>query len=193
MGFLRRKRSLTCRRFREVRLASSHTNWEGAFEKIPRARPFDEFHLPDLAVGLYDWVIAWDHREHRAWVISQGFPAKTPAERERQARQRLEFVRGRLASSPSSPAPFSTAPRPASARAPQFPAPGLEHLTSNFSRDAYIRAVERTIEWIFAGDIFQANLSQRLLYPARLGPIPLARRLRQCNPAPFGGVFLSNT
>ncbi|HET6328782.1 MAG TPA: aminodeoxychorismate synthase, component I, partial [Planctomycetaceae bacterium] len=136
----------------------------GAFEKIPRAR-HDEFQLPDLAVGLYDWVIAWDHREHRAWIISQGYPATSPADREQRARQRLEFGRGRLAASRSSPAPFSTAPLPASALAPQFPAPGLEGLTSNFSRDAYMRAVERTIEWIYAGDIFQANLSQRLLYP----------------------------
>jgi para-aminobenzoate synthetase component 1 len=74
--------------------------------------------------------------------------------------------------------------------APQYPAPGLEGLTSNFTRDAYIRAVKRTIEWIYSGDIFQANLSQRLLYPATLDPLTLARRLRQCNPAPFGGAFV---
>jgi para-aminobenzoate synthetase component I len=161
----------------------------GAFEKVPRAR-YDEFQLPDLAAGLYDWVIAWDHREHRAWIISQGFPAQAPAEREKRARQRLEFVRGRLASSASARVSAGPAPRTVSAFAPQFPAPGLDGLTSNFSRDAYLRAVERTIEWIFAGDIFQANLSQRLLYPARLDPITLAGRLRQCNPAPFGGAFL---
>jgi len=161
----------------------------GAFERVPRAQ-HDEFQLPDLAVGLYDWAIAWDHRERRAWIISQGFPAQAPAERERWARQRLDFVRGRLASSTSARAQAPPSPLPVTALAPQFAAPGLEGLTSNFSRDAYIRAVERIIEWIYAGDIFQANLSQRLLYPARLDPIALARRLRSCNPAPFGGAFL---
>jgi para-aminobenzoate synthetase component I len=161
----------------------------GAFEKIPRAR-HDEFQLPDLAVGLYDWVIAWDHHERRAWIISQGLPAIARVERERRGRQRLDVVRGRLASPNSVQISPPPAKSPVSALAPQFPAPGLEGLTSNFSRDAYIRAVERTIEWIFAGDIFQANLSQRLLYPARIDPIALARRLRRCNPAPFGGVFL---
>jgi para-aminobenzoate synthetase component I len=159
-----------------------------AFEKIPRAR-HDEFQLPDLAVGLYDWVIGWDHRERRAWIFSQGFPLTRPAERERRARQRLDFVRHRLRSSPPR-IPDPPAPLSVSSLAPQFPAPGLEGLLSNFSRDAYLRAVERTIEWIFAGDIFQANLSQRLLYPARLDPIALARRLRRCNPAPFGGALL---
>jgi para-aminobenzoate synthetase component 1 len=160
-----------------------------AFERVPRAR-HDEFQLPDLAVGLYDWVIAWDHRDRRAWVISHGFGATNLADRERRARQRLEFVRGRLATSAAAPVPHPRISLPPSRLAAQFPAPGLDGLTSNFSRDAYLRAAARTIEWIFAGDIFQANLSQRLLYPAQIDPITLARRLRACNPAPFGGAFL---
>ena len=32
----------------------------GCFERLPVSR-YDEFHLPVLAAGLYDWVIAWDH------------------------------------------------------------------------------------------------------------------------------------
>ena len=56
----------------------------GAFERIPRAA-VDEFELPDLAVGFYDWVIAWDHQERRAWIISQGWPAQTANERDRRA------------------------------------------------------------------------------------------------------------
>ncbi|HXY37313.1 MAG TPA: aminodeoxychorismate synthase component I [Planctomycetaceae bacterium] len=160
-----------------------------AFERINRA-PHDEFQIPDLAVGLYDWVVGWDHRQQRAWLISHGFPQTSPAEREQHARQRLDFARQRLASAvpPRRSAPARSLPL--SKLAPQYPAPGLEGLTSNFSREAYLRAVERTIEWIYAGDIFQANLSQRLLYPARLDAIALASRLRQCNPAPFGGALL---
>jgi para-aminobenzoate synthetase component 1 len=160
-----------------------------AFEKVPRSN-YDEFQLPDLAVGLYDWVIGWDHRERRAWIVSQGFPVTARGDRERRARQRSDFVRARLSSATAVNRPASPIRLPISALTPQYPAPGLEGLTSNFSREAYIRAVERTIEWIYAGDIFQTNLSQRLLYPATLDPIGLTRRLRQCNPAPFGGAFL---
>ncbi len=160
-----------------------------AFERIPRAK-HDEFRIPDLAVGLYDWVIAWDLHARRAWIVSQGFPAKTSHERVRRARERLDFVHTRLASRTASRRFLPAARLPSRDLASQFPAPGLEGLTSNFSRESYIRAVERTIEWIYAGDIFQANLSQRLLYPARVDPITLASRLRACNPAPFGGLFL---
>src|SRR5688500_11933805 len=39
----------------------------GAWERIPRSRA-DEFELPDLMVGLFDWVIAWDHLKRRCWI-----------------------------------------------------------------------------------------------------------------------------
>jgi para-aminobenzoate synthetase component 1 len=170
-----------------------------AFERIPRAG-IDEFELPDLAVGLYDWVIAWDHQRRRAWIVSQGFPLAEPDERLNRARQRLDGVRRRLEAAhtqasrsavrqPAVQAHVSAPPLTRQRLAPQWPAPGPPGLTSNFSRDAYLRAVERTIEYIRAGDIFQANLSQRLLFPWSGHPYELARRLRSSNPAPFAGYL----
>jgi para-aminobenzoate synthetase component 1 len=163
----------------------------GAFERIPRAA-IDEFQLPDLAVGLYDWVIAWDHRQQRAWIISQGLPASNPGDRLKRAASRMQFVQRRLNSAP--PAFFSAYPPgevlAADDLAPQFPAPGLDGLTSNFSREQYLDRVRRTIEYIHAGDIFQANLTQRLLCREKTHPIAMAQRLRNENPAPMAG-FLS--
>src|SRR5262249_12089329 len=65
----------------------------------------------------------------------------------------------------------------------------LSGLTSNFSRDDYLRTIERAIQYIFAGDVFQVNLAQRLLYPAHDGPISLYLRLRERNPATFSAYF----
>jgi para-aminobenzoate synthetase component 1 len=50
------------------------------------------------------------------------------------------------------------------------------------------------IDYIYAGDVFQVNLSQRLLYPPNTSSFNLYCRLRKCNPAPFaayldGGVW----
>src|SRR5262249_47735676 len=39
------------------------------FERIPEARA-DEFVVPDLVYGQYDWVISFDHEQNRAWIVS---------------------------------------------------------------------------------------------------------------------------
>ncbi len=153
----------------------------------------DEFQLPALAIGLYDVVVAFDHVEGRAWIVSQGFPAREPAARRRRAAERLLEVRAWLAAPPG-PAhrARAAAPRPVvprSALAPQHALPGLDRLTSNFSEAGYLRAVRRAIDYVFAGDVFQVNLAQRLLHPADDDSVALYRRLRRANPAPFAGYF----
>jgi para-aminobenzoate synthetase component 1 len=161
-------------------------------EPLPKAR-IDEFQVPVLAVGLYDVVIALDHGEGRGWIISQGFPETEPAARLDRAASRLKEVRSWLSGpapdSPRSPTPSTLPPVAAAALAPQFPAGGVEGLSSNFSRQAYLDAVRRAIDYVYAGDVFQVNLAQRLLYPACDGPADLYLRLRRRNPAPFAGYF----
>lgn len=161
------------------------------WERFPFAR-FDEFEFPAFAVGLYDWVIAWDHERDAAWVISQGFPETEPDRRARRAAERARWVREQLSRRPEENAQRAMLPPGAAAdvlRAQQWPAEGPAGLVSDFTRDAYIRAVERVIEYIRAGDVFQANLSQRLLYPLETSPLELYRRLRTENRATFAGYF----
>jgi para-aminobenzoate synthetase component 1 len=170
-----------------------------AWERVPSAH-WDEFRLPALAMGLYDWVLAWDHAVGRAWIVSQGFPEANPARRIDRAASRMRTVRERLSAAKTNLPPSSVMPvdqaalatsQPSSRTplAPSWPAPGLPNLISNFSRDGYLRAIERVIEYIRAGDIFQANLSQRLLFPQQCDSIELYARLRTRNAAPFAGYF----
>ena len=49
--------------------------------------------------------------------------------------------------------------------------------------------IERAIEYIHAGDLFQVNLAQRLLAPARTHALDLYLQLRQKNPAPYAGYL----
>ena len=162
---------------------------------LERIRPpaIDEFRVPAMAVGLYDVVLAFDHQESRAWIVSQGFPETEPARRARRAAERLAWFRDLIKDRPSSSArPSAVAADERGltlALAPQYPTPCSSGLTSNFSKAGYLRAVERAIEYILAGDVFQVNLSQRLLAPARDDAVSLYLRLRRCNPAPFAGYF----
>ncbi|WP_166820318.1 aminodeoxychorismate synthase component I [Thalassoroseus pseudoceratinae] len=159
----------------------------GAWERIPRAHR-DEFQIPDLAVGIYDWVIAWDHHTDQAWIISQGLPNRTDDHsRQRRSQERMSQVLSRLKNATA----IVEQPLSANSLVPeaQHTLENWPSVTSNFSSDQYLRAVERVIEYINAGDIFQANLSQRLLAAQSCSPLELYARLRQSNPAPFAGFF----
>jgi para-aminobenzoate synthetase component 1 len=98
-------------------------------------------------------------------------------------------VRNRLKSAPAEVPPDTGPALPASALCPQYPLPILPGLTSNFDRAGYLAAVRRAIDYVHAGDCFQANIAQRLLCPAVLSPLELYRRLRARNAAPFAGLF----
>src|SRR5437773_2250297 len=152
-------------------------------------------------LGLYDWVIAWDHETERAWVISTGMPEQRTARPERAAR-RLAFVKERLAERRSGGADAGGPParqkyavaqgdpqRPDRPAAPSYSVPDVPGVRSNFTRAGYLDAVARVIEYVYAGDIFQANLSQRLQAPLAGTPFELYRRLRQRNPAPFAAYL----
>jgi para-aminobenzoate synthetase component 1 len=156
-------------------------------ERLPRPR-FDEFAVPDLAVGLYDWAVAFDHAAGRCWLIATGLPETDPRRRRRRAARRLAEVRRLLHAAPRLPAPWRSSGPPRQL-APQWPVPGLEPLTSNFDRAGYLAAVRRAVEYVHAGDCFQVNVAQRLLAPLDLPPRELYRRLRERNAAPFAGYF----
>ena len=57
--------------------------------------------------------------------------------------------------------------------------------------ERFTEGVERILEHLAAGDVFQANLSRgwRATFDAPLQPAALHARLRDANPAPFAGLF----
>jgi len=57
--------------------------------------------------------------------------------------------------------------------------------SSNFTRDAYRRAVRLAKEYIAAGDIYQVNLSQRFQCPVDVPAPAVYLALRAANPAPY--------
>ena len=166
-------------------------DWGRVLERRPTAR-YDDLALPGALVGLYDWTIAWDHADGSCWLASTGLPAEGAA-RHAHAAMRAAEVRALLRSgSESLPAAAST---PAgAAAAPSYPVLALEGaeaiaLRSTFTERGYLSAVQRVREYILAGDIFQANLSQRFEAPFAEAPLAFYHRLRRENPAPFGAYL----
>jgi para-aminobenzoate synthetase component 1 len=157
-----------------------------AVERLPAPR-HDDLQLPDLCLGLYDWVLAWDHLAGRCWLISTGLPDAGGPGRERAA-ARAAWARRRLEAPapglPRRPRPQTEVPGPPTHDVGAFPG-----VKSTFTREQFVSAVARTREYILAGDIFQANLSQRLEASVRDDPFALYSRLRRRNAAPFAAYF----
>ena len=66
---------------------------------------------------------------------------------------------------------------------------GRARFQADFSREAYLEAVRRALDYIRAGDIFQVVLSLRLSSPLTVHPFALYRALRSVNPSPYMGYL----
>jgi para-aminobenzoate synthetase component 1 len=175
-------------------------DWGLTLERLPEPR-YDDLALPDVVLGVYDWVLAWDHVDSRAWLISTGMPESAENARATRARARANDVRARLENpAPSHPRtvapshPRTVAPSPLRTFAPSHLVEGgwwdpRVEIRSSFTRAGYLDAVQCVREYIFAGDIFQANLSQRFETPLAETPWAFYKRLRARNAAPFAAFL----
>jgi para-aminobenzoate synthetase component 1 len=138
-------------------------------ERMP-AIARDDLRLPDLRMAWYDVVFAF--RDGQGWVASSGLPFP-PDARAAVAQQRLEEA---LA--------WADAPAPAVA-----PFRAVGPWRSTFTRAEYLAAIATIQAHIAAGDLYQANLSQRFEVPVAGDAADLYLRLRAANPAPFGAFL----
>jgi para-aminobenzoate synthetase component 1 len=132
--------------------------------------------LPQSILHFYDVVVSFDHCHDKCWIVSSGWPEQDPARRAERAHRRANEFAAMLAS-----------PEPP----PNDSAGAVGGWSSNFSRESYIAAVQRVIDLILAGDVFQANIAQRFCctLPASFDPLAFYCRLRSLNPAPFAALL----
>lgn len=143
-------------------------------ERLPR-RHADDPDVPEFWFGLFDLLLAFDRADRRCWLISTGRPAQGGEARSDRARARADWLENRLRA--ALPDRCSVIPQ-------LVWAPDL-------SAEAYAAMVEQGLDYIRAGDIFQANLTMRHVAarPPQLDAGSVHLALRQINPAPFGAYL----
>jgi len=72
---------------------------------------------------------------------------------------------------------------------PGISEPGHGPLRCNFTRDAYESAVQKALDYIAAGDVFQVNLSQRFTVPLPDAPAAIYKKLLAKSPSWFGAYL----
>ena len=138
----------------------------------PRVAP--DIDLDDAVFMYFSNVLAFDHVQHRLFLISNvlteegkgSLRAKYDA-----ACRHLDVLESRLR-------------RPLHLPRTQRPK-GALRVRPNMPRARYEAMVERSKEYIRAGDIFQVVLSQRMEVPVRVPAFDVYRALRAVNPSPY--------
>ncbi len=149
-------------------------------ERLPKTA-VDDLQLPECYLAFYDSVVAFNHLTGQTYLVATGFPELEEAKRRRRAEEKLEEMKDRLLNKPQLDS-IEELLTPATT-------PADIVLKSNFTREEYLKVLETTIEYIRAGDIFQANISQRFEADLPVSPYELYQQLRRINPAPFANYF----
>lgn len=143
-------------------------------EKLPQTVE-DDIDTPDCFIVFVDTVFLFDRARNTSEIIASEFHSSNLSESRAKARGKAEAMLGKL--------------RIGLSRPPDKSQIRFGPIGSTHTRAQYAAMVERTKEYIAAGDIFQANLSQRLCVPFEGSPIELYRRLSDINPSPFAFYF----
>ena len=144
------------------------------YERLPNP-PVDDRRLDDLAFGIYDELVIFDHVNKSTLVFShvhldEGDLDVAYAAACRRIDRLVDLLN-----------------RPVASAAQDFDlhaAPEAGFL-STFTQPRFEEAVRRAVEYILAGDIFQVVLSQRLRVDVAADPFDIYRALRVVNPSPF--------
>jgi anthranilate synthase component 1 len=132
----------------------------------------DQLGTADAVLLLSEEVAVFDNLKGRLYLIVHADPSEPQAYA--RAQRRLDALTHRL--------------RHAGASYPDVLDPSLlkeEDFVSGFTREGFIAAVEKSKDYIRAGDIFQVVLSQRMSVPFRARPVDVYRALRALNPSPY--------
>jgi anthranilate synthase component 1 len=160
-------------------------------ENLPNA-PTDDRQLPDLSFSFFDTMIIFDHATKTITVVAmarldqiEGSPPKgtKPGEHGRDALH-LAYEEA-CAHVDQIVARLETPDCSLHATDIDVLGDPTHPYTSNFTPESFAAAVEKCLEYIRAGDIFQVVISQRLQTTLKAPPFELYRTLRVVNPSPF--------
>ncbi len=141
------------------------------FEPIQEAKK-EGLGLPDFFFMLTDTMLIFDSLRQKIQVLSNAhIEDKSPAEAYREAELKIEEIIAKL-----------RAPLVPGNTVPSGKSNGVR---SNFTKPDFLRSVEKSKEYVMAGDVVQVVLSQRFERDSAVDPFDVYRALRVINPSPY--------
>jgi anthranilate synthase component 1 len=146
-------------------------------ERLPK-RLRDEIGLYDAMLMFYHGLIAFDHVQHRLWIVRNVFTEGGSSLRSKYNTAVREIKETRRLLEEPVAAERREKSSKTKKRAPL-------KVKSNFRQSEYLAAVRKAKQYIRAGDIFQVVLSQRFSAETIAEPFEIYRELRALNPSPY--------
>lgn len=128
----------------------------------------DAENMPEMAVGIYDWAVIFDHQELSARLVSRQHFAETE--------QILPKILKKLNSLP-----------PHRKGEKLFSVQGA--INSNLTPAAYRKAFDTVQHFLHEGDCYQVNLAQRYAAKATGDAFAAYLELRRLSPAPYSAFL----
>ena len=140
-------------------------------EKLPDPKK-DITETDDALFGFYNQLIAFDHLKNEVILIANVFVDQDSDDYHlfQEAQNRLDSLQDKLNKPIDAKLKFSV---------------NWKSEEANFKKENFLNAVENAKEYIFAGDIFQAVLSQRFSVAYSGDSFQVYRALRNINPSPY--------
>jgi len=149
-------------------------------ERLPETT-VDDLEMPLIRLCFYDRVIAYDHIEGTCWLIALQFLGDNEEPEEKLVSlERLVAESQRVC-----------VEQPVSADLDKI---DFSKIRCNIDKIYYLQAVEKIKHYIYEGDIYQVNFSQRFECDYEAEPIDLFHWQNYYNPSPYaayidGGSF----
>ena len=146
------------------------------FEPRVPPMPADPQGLPESVFTFVDTLLVFDHLRHDIKVVSHVRLNGDIPSAYAQATAKIDDMVRRLAQ----PLELSQ-----DLRGPSGLSAGDAEVRSNFTREEYGAAVEKAVEYIYAGEVIQVVNSQRFSRRTDVHPFQVYRSLRSINPSPY--------
>jgi para-aminobenzoate synthetase component 1 len=144
-------------------------------EKLP-ATAIDDIALPLIRLCFYDRVIAYDHLKDNFWLVALELPDDVEKPEEKLAAMELLIAKSQQNCVPE--------PAPADLRGIDF-----SRFRSNMDKDYYLRTIKKIKKYIFDGEVYQINFSQRFECDYDTRPIELYHWQNYYNPSPYSSYI----
>jgi anthranilate synthase component I len=145
-------------------------------ERLPK-RLRDDIGLYDAMLMFFRGVIAFDHVQHRLWMVRNIY-IEGPGSLRAKYNSAVKEIRRT----------HDLLEAPVEGEKPQNRGKGSgrgSKVSSNVKRSEYLQAVHKAKQYIRAGDIFQVVISQRFSSKTYAAPFDVYRELRALNPSPY--------